>query len=80
MNLPISPSVCPSVGRPLIISQKGGKIHFHTPIEALFDFSGWLPEFAEQFSIVNFEDEFRAILVKVIVSYTLSSTVAKWWQ
>jgi len=29
---------------------------------------GLLPEFAEQFSIVNFEDEFRAILVKVLLA------------
>ena len=27
---------------------------------------GWLPEFSDQFSIVDFSDEFRSILLQVI--------------
>ena len=28
---------------------------------------GWLPEFSDQFSIVDFSDEFRSILLQVIL-------------
>ncbi len=28
-------------------------------------FAGWLPEFSEQFSIVDFPDEYRSVLVQV---------------
>ena len=30
-------------------------------------FPGWLPEFSNQFSIVDFSDEFRAVLLQVLV-------------
>ena len=31
--------------------------------------SGWLPEFSNQFSIVDFSDEYRSILIQVCISY-----------
>ena len=35
--------------------------------------SGWLPDFAEQFSIINFSDEFRSILIQVFTYRPRSS-------
>ena len=32
----------------------------------LSPFSGWLPEFSEQFSVVDFPAEYRSILVQVL--------------
>jgi hypothetical protein len=35
---------------------------------------GWLPEFSDQFSIVDFSDEFRSILVQVLANRRLDWT------
>ena len=36
---------------------------------------GWLPEFSDQFSIVDFSDEFRSILLQVVLVVILSAHI-----